>query len=344
MAAFSVKSSAQAPAPAAGDNGDFYQFVNATGGAFTDAQISYTIDGKTHTLAESKSAPAALHGGGRINFAVQNDKGTWKDFIEFTHGGGIWNGNTTYVDAFVIPFTIELFKADGTSQKMGISQSRKIIFDLFKQQAPPEFQSCLVGDQRIASPFQVSMGIGKPNEHYFDKYVDEIWAMYATPKTLPSGWTGKVENGALTFSKPGQKDYVLTRKPTTKEILLGQAEMGKSADMCSAFNRHVFADPGDWRNPATYYKTLPYNFYAKFWHEHTLDGKAYGFCYDDFAGQASYMSAKATRSSSSPQFWDAVPAGDSHPRRSQNGSHAFAENLLASPPGGHRRTVWWCIV
>ncbi|HWB58221.1 MAG TPA: beta-1,3-glucanase family protein [Chthoniobacteraceae bacterium] len=310
--AFAVKTFAQAPAPAAAGNGDFYEFVNATGGAFTDAQISWSFDQKTwHPLSEGKSAPAKLGGGGRINFRLSNDKGTWQDFIEYTHNNN-WNGNTTYVDAFVIPLTIELFKNDGSSVKLGIDQSRKALFDLFKQQAPPEFQSCVVTDpktgefKRIASPFQVDFGPGKPQNHYFDKYVDEIWDMYAQPKTLPSGWTGKVENGVLTLSKPGGKTYTLTRKPTTQEILLGQAEMGKSADMCSAFNRHVFADPADWSDPSKYYKTLPYNFYAKFWHEHTVDGKAYGFCYDDYAGQASYISAPGKKLVVT-LYWDASP-------------------------------------
>jgi hypothetical protein len=304
---------AQAPAASGGNPGDFYQFVNATGGAFTDSQVSWTFDGKTwHTLAEAKTAPRALRASGRINIKVQNDKGTWQDFIEYTHNNN-WNGNTTYVDAFVFPMTIELFMADGSSKKLGIDQSRKALFDLFKKQAPPEFQSCVVTDKktgeylRIASPFQVDMHTGKPYEHYFDKYVDSIWEMYATPKTLPSGWTGKVENGVLTLSKPGAKIYTLNKKPTTQEILLGQQEMGKSADMCSAFNRHVFADPADWSDPSKYYKELPYNFYAKFWHEHTVDGKAYGFCYDDYAGQASYISAPGTKLVITI-YWDAAPA------------------------------------
>lgn len=301
-------SSAAAPgAPAANNEADFYQFVNATGGAFTDAQISWTIDGKTwHTLAEGKTAPKVMKGGGRINFRMTNDKGSWQDFIEFTHNR-VWNGNTTYVDAFVIPITIELFMADGSSKKLGITESRKAMFDLFKQQAPKEFQACVEGDKRIASPHQASMADNKPDAHYFDAYVDEIWAMYEKPKQTPGGWTGRVENGALIFSKAGQKDKMLKSKPTTKEILLGQREMGSNPGFCAAFNRHVAADPGDWENPATYYKTLPYNFYAKFWHEHTVDGKAYGFCYDDVAGQASYISAPGTKLVVT-FYWDNPPA------------------------------------
>ncbi|HWB59433.1 MAG TPA: beta-1,3-glucanase family protein [Chthoniobacteraceae bacterium] len=302
---------AQAPAPAASGSatsnpGDFYQFVNATGGAFTDDQISYTIDGQTFTMAQAKSHPIVNKPAQRITFKLTNAQGTYSDFIEYTQNAS-WNGNTSYVDAFALPMTIELFKADGSSQIMGIKESRKALFELFKKQAPPEFQACVDGDRRIGSPRKGDMGDGKPHADYFDKYVDEIWATYATPKTLPDGWTGKVENGALIFSKPGEKDKTLPRKPTTKEILQGSGILGGSPGFCAAFNRHVAADPGDWFDPTKFYQQLPYNFYAKFWHEHTVDGKAYGFCYDDFAGQASYMSSPATKLIIT-FYWDNPPA------------------------------------
>lgn len=297
--------SSASPAASPAQNADFYQFVNATGGAFTDEQISYTIDGQTFTMAQAKSHPIVMKGSQRINFKLTNANGTYTDFIEYTQNAN-WNGNTSCVDAFAIPITIELFKADGTSQKMGIDQSRKALFDLFKKQAPPEFQACVEGDKRIGSPRKGDMGDGKPSANYFDKYVDEIWAMYATPKQTPGGWTGEVVDGALKFSKDG-KVYTLPRKPTTKEILQGSGELGGSPPFCAAFNRHVAADPGDWFNPAAYYKQLPYNYYAKFLHEHTVDGKAYGFSYDDFAGQASYLSAPGTKLVVTI-YWDGPPA------------------------------------
>ena len=40
-----------------------------------------------------------------------------------------------------------------------------------------------------------------PNSKYFDKYIDEVWDMYAREKKTPSGkWVGKVVNRALTFT------------------------------------------------------------------------------------------------------------------------------------------------
>ncbi len=294
-------------------DGNFYQFVNATG-KFTDEQISWQFGdkGESVSLAKDKSAPAKMGGGGRIYFKIEEPNANakpkvYRDFIEYTHNDRGWFGNTTQVDEFVFPMTIELFEADGTSKKLGISESRAKLFEEFKKNAPREFQSCVVGTDRIVSPNRADMAKGKQFGNSFDAYVDEIWETYRVEKKTPGGWTGKALDGKLIFSKPGQKDYVLTKKPTQQDILLGQNELGKSADWCSAFNRHVAADPGDWRNPATFYKAEPCNYYAKFFHEHSLRGLAYGFCYDDFGNQAAYFEGHHPKKLVVTIYWDTPP-------------------------------------
>ena len=298
----------------AASSDDFYQFVNMTN-KFTDAQISWAFGDKgTFTsFANAKSAPAKMGGGGRIYFKIEAPSSggkpeVYKDFIEYTHNGKGWFGNTTQVDEFVFPITIELFETDGKSQKVGITESRTALFQAFRANAPKEFQSCVIGMQRIVSPHKADFQKGKANGNYFDKYVDEVWAMYATEKQTPGGWTGKVVDGKLIFTKPGQKDYVLTKKPSTSDILLGQNELGKSADWCSAFNRHVAADPGDWKKVSAYYQAEPYNFYAKFFHDHSLRGLSYGFCYDDFNQQASYFEGHHSTKLVVTIYWDTPPA------------------------------------
>jgi len=297
------------PAPAADG---FYKFINATGGRFTDEEISWTLDGKTwHTLKEAPTAPAKLGGGGRVNFKMTDSKTgeTWKDFIEFTHGNAGWFGNTTQVDAFVIPLTIELVGNDGSSHKVGIEESRAKLFELFRKQAPKEFQSLVQDNKQIVSPHRADFQQGKANGDYFAKYVDEVWAAYAQPKTLESGWTGKIDDtGALIFTKPGEKDLVLHKKPTTTEILLGTNELGRSPGFCAAFNRHVAEDPGKWKDASAYYQKEPYNFYAKFWHEHALGGKAYGFCYDDYNQQDTLVHVKDPKELIVTLYWDKPPA------------------------------------
>ena len=304
-----------APAPA-GNADDFYFFVNATN-KFTDEQVSWSFGekGPYKTFAETKSAPAKLGGGGRMYFKVTDPAGgagkpkEYKDFIEFTHGGkGDWYGNTTQVDEFVIPFTIEGIDAAGKSQKVGISESRASIFESFKKEAPVEFQGCAIGTERIVSPMRLKefQDNGK-YANYFGPYVDEVWKMAEKGTTTAGGWTFKAEGQGVTISKGG-KTYTMSRKPTTREIFLGTADMGKSADMCSAWNRHVFAEPADWRSPDKYYKAEPMNFYAAFWHKHTVNGQAYGFCYDDFHHQAAYFEMHPAKKLIVTVYWDTPPA------------------------------------
>ena len=68
---------------------------------------------------------------------------------------------------------------------------------------------------------------------------------------------------------------------------------------CAALNRHVRQlDPSQYSNPAAYYQAAPANYYAKFWHDNAINGLAYGFPYDDYAGQSSFISH------GSPQWLD----------------------------------------
>jgi hypothetical protein len=46
----------------------------------------------------------------------------------------------------------------------------------------------------------------------------------------------------------------------------------------------------DWSTPSLYYLAAPANYYAKFWHDHAINKLAYGFPYDDYAGQSSFIS------------------------------------------------------
>ena len=60
---------------------------------------------------------------------------------------------------------------------------------------------------------------------------------------------------------------------------------------CAALNRHVVGLPAaDQQNPARFYQASPANWYAKFWHDRAINRLAYGFPYDDYANQSSFVS------------------------------------------------------
>ncbi len=274
-----------------------YRFVNATGGKFADADCFWSMNnGKDwNSFAEKPTAP--IKGNGRVYFRVGlapknlDDRTAVWDFIEYNFAKGSWYGNTTQVDAFCIPMTIEL-----GSKKFGITEPRSRLFEAFRNECPPEFKDCVKDDKWILSPCRAGFGYMRPHAHYFDKYVDEVWAQYAQEKKTPSGkFVGKVVGQTLTFTPVvggKEKPLVCTRKPTTQEIFLGTGVLGQNPAFCAAFNRHVAADPADWRDASKFYAQEPSNWYSKFLHEHSIDKKAYGFCYDDYADQAAYFSGK----------------------------------------------------
>jgi hypothetical protein len=61
--------------------------------------------------------------------------------------------------------------------------------------------------------------------------------------------------------------------------------------MCAAFNRHVMEDVSKWPTPTAWWGTSPTNEYARFFHDHSVSGLAYGFAYDDVSNGSSSIVA-----------------------------------------------------
>jgi hypothetical protein len=284
--------SARQPQPV---RGIAYSFVNRTG-AFADRECFWSLNGGRdwHSFAAEPTA-ACPAGNGRVYFRLGvaprnfDDRRAYWDFIEYACGGGVWNGNTTQVDAFCIPLTIELGR-----NRVGIVESRRALFAAFREKCPREFRACAVGDYFILSPCRAGFDKNGPHGKYFDEYIDAVWRSYADGRPTPSGrWVGKIVDGALTFTPTaGGQPLRCARKPTTQEVFLGTGVLAANPQFCAAINRHVLADPADWRDRAKFYQAELCNWYAKFFHEHSLAHKAYGFCYDDVGEQAAFFSGR----------------------------------------------------
>ena len=271
-----------------------YRLVNQTN-RFADNQCFWSLDhGRSWHSFQEEHTPPCPKGNGRLYFALGqkplnfDDRSTTWDFIEYaTDGGQTWHGNITQVDAFCIPITIEM-----PGKKAGINKPKNQISENFRKSAPAEFQSCLKGDW-ILSPCRAGFDAQGPNARYFDNYINEVWAMYATERKTHSGqWFSKVVGQALHFRPAnGQGEtLVCPQKPTTQDAFLGTGVLAQNPRFCAAINRHVLADPADWQKPERFYQAFPFNFYSRFMHDTALNSKAYGFCYDDVADQSSFFS------------------------------------------------------
>jgi hypothetical protein len=117
---------------------------------------------------------------------------------------------------------------------------------------------------------------------------------------------GRVIGNDFVFSKDGGPQNLYIRgKPTTQGILeaSGNLASGNSqelvvqAQIAAAFNRHLLisVDPSQWSNSAAYYPAGPANYYAKFWHDHSIDGLAYGFAYDDVRSKSTLLEHPSPR-------------------------------------------------
>lgn len=262
-------------------------------------------------------------GGGNVGFAGPNlanasdpNINLLFEWVEFTFNDFGFFGNTTQVDQFGFPVTMELIAEGGAfRKKVGITESRASIFSAFRSETPAEFRHLVrtgaSGDLRIVAPGKGGFEPGGTYDAYFAPYVDSVWTMYANQTATFSMWngsrtfTGTVVADTFRFEEQGVPNvfYYIRRKPTTIEILEGSGvlasgngtELAIQAQICAAFNRHVMDAPSKWTQPAKYYTAAPSNFFAAFWHRHSIDGLAYGFAYDDVSEQSTLVQRQNPR-------------------------------------------------
>ena len=215
------------------------------------------------------------------------------EFLEFTIKNKEYWGNTSRVDYFTFPIVTRLFGYDGYDggqyydkydRTVGDVGTRDELFNAFKNEVPTEFKT-LVTDKRIMAPCKMTFNEGQIYGHYFDNYVNEFWSKYSNEDlvfTCDAGtFRGRVSGDSMRFTADGDSSTYYVYKPTTQVNRGSSRELVIEAQLCAAFNRGVATQPNNFNNEAQYYQNSVANFYAGFFHRHAIDGKAYGFCYDD---------------------------------------------------------------
>jgi hypothetical protein len=240
------------------------KILNRTNGKYPDSQVYWSFNGQVHSIAEQPYFDMPVNSAGRMYFYLGSPNSQYQDFIEFTVGSSVFNGNTTRVDGFGLKIAMRLHAHDGYDTQVGEDQAtfaedRAATFQRFNNEVPTEFKHLATVDApyKIPAPGNDSaFRAGGQYANYFTGYAQSVGVNEST-----SNITGCA--GSLA-SNPG---------------------------MCSALNRHVAQLPqSQWSDPSQYYKAAPANYYAKFWHDHAINHLAYGFPYDDYAGQSSFIS------------------------------------------------------
>ncbi|UQZ36626.1 hypothetical protein C2I18_25675 [Paenibacillus sp. PK3_47] len=187
-----------------------------------------------------------------IDNPTDPNRNIYFDFVEFTVDDAGYHGNTTRVDAFGFPIQHRLVNTSGSyDQTVGEleSETRAGLFTKYQNEVPSAFKSLAT----VQAPYRI---------------VAPIHGSFAA-------------GGANANYFAGYSSY------STQDILRNDGALIDAAT-AAAINRHVYTT-GNWNNVANYYNAAPANFYAKFWHDHSINGLAYGFPYDDVNGQAAYL-------------------------------------------------------
>ena len=259
-----------------------FKFLNRTNGKYPDNQVywSVTINGvtETHSIADQPLFDMPANSSGRIYLYLGNvgtNSNDYYDFLEYTIGPAQFNGNTTRVDAFGIKLAMLLHCADGFEATVGenpatFAEDRAVTFQRFVDAVPTEFKPLaqIQAPYRIVNPGGGGFDTGGQYQNYYAAYIDQIW-----------------QSNGLTIPKAGPNG----------------SGLGAYPDLSAAIYRHTAA-PGTfspdgklisqtmWSDSTTFYQAVPANYYAKFWHDNAINGKAYGFPYDDVGGYSSYIS------------------------------------------------------
>ena len=260
------------------------------------------------------SGTGAGYAGPNAQNTSDPNNNTHYDWYEFTYNSSGVFINTTQVNQFGLPLTLDVYGNNRTfHQQTGITQSIAQIDSEWNSQLPSNFTSTPISTYRILSPAETTFGAGQSNGTYFDSYISQTWSYYAgTPLTVTLGartFSGKTSGSTFTFNEVNTGNgafqsgtgYVIGY-PNTQQVLVcngpfatgdasnsdrNSVELAIEAQLCAALNRHVATNVSQWNTPSAYYAASPANFYAAFWHRNSINNLAYGFSYDDVNGQSS---------------------------------------------------------
>ncbi|MFJ8754272.1 beta-1,3-glucanase family protein [Streptomyces sp. NPDC102441] len=285
---------------------------------FTDYAIALSGSGETKLSLPYMSGRIYVALGDRLKFkAVADGDGNaslqypagWvttdpnysvlHDCAEFTYNSSGMYCNTTMVDMFSVPLSIGLTgskdQAVGTLRDGGRAQAFAAVSEI------PEFAPLVVDDRRIIAPGH-GLDAGIFDKDYFAPYIDEVWSTYTgkdlTVTTNAGAFTGRVRGDKFVFDGPASVSF---GRPTTRDVLFCDGNLAAPNDgttgpvaavLGAGFNRSTLvSDPAQpTTDPAAFYRSSQLtNHYSKAIHAATLDGKAYGFAFDDVADFASYI-------------------------------------------------------
>ncbi|KAI1403910.1 glycoside hydrolase family 64 protein [Hypoxylon fuscum] len=228
-------------------------------------------------------------------------------FCEFTLNDAQLYANISYVDFVArLPIAISLEEANGTAQHVagmapdGVNRIAGGLREQSQKDGRPWDKLVVERNGKILRILNATHGnaVGASFDGYFEPYVEEVWNHFlgrqqsgqvmkintqAAPGILSAEFTseGEVVIGGERFGKPTTADilgcnsgpFTTGPSPTRNAII---------PRLAAAFVRSALMEADEHpSHPHTFYRRDPTNHYARLIHEHNVDGKGYGFAYDD---------------------------------------------------------------
>jgi hypothetical protein len=120
------------------------KFLNRSNVKYPDCHVYWCYYVQLHSIAEQPYFDMPANTAGRIYFYLGSPNCQYTDFIEFTVGPDVFNGNTTRVDWFGIKLAMRLHAHDGYDAAVGedaatFAEDRAVTFQKFINEVPAEF-------------------------------------------------------------------------------------------------------------------------------------------------------------------------------------------------------------
>jgi Ricin-type beta-trefoil lectin domain/Beta-1,3-glucanase len=248
-----------------------FKIENQTNGQYPDSEVYWSFNGQTESIAQQPYIDMPANSSGRMYFYLGSPNSQYYDFIEFTVGTSSINVDTTRVDRFGLKLALLLHGHDGSDQEVGenyatFQESRAATFQRFENFVPTAFKELATDNAPYGIPAPQDDAAFQPGGAYANYY---------------TGYAASVGDSS----------------DTTAQIFGCAGTLSNNPQLCAGINRHVAQLPvAQQSTVSNFYQSAPANYYAEFWHQNAINGLAYGFPYDDYAGQSSDISV------TSPQY------------------------------------------
>lgn len=230
------------------------------------------------------------------------------DWSEFTYNpSGLWL-NSSQVDMFSVPHAVGVTGSSGATKQAGqvVADGRNRIFDAVA--GTPGGWSGLINTRadgtrlRVLAP-RLGIETGTFSATYLDSYINQVWTTYqsTTLTVIPFQqqpglqYFGRVSGTAMNFTNASGAQVASFQKPLTKDVFGCDGRIAAPNDqvvgpiarsLCAAFHRSTlgFIHTAPTYNASEFYTRAITDHYSKIMHANMVDGRAYGFAFDDVGG------------------------------------------------------------